>query len=377
MITSTTGRFSMCALALLGCGRTYTIDCDDPARDSLCEEYGAVDVGPETKTYTVQLPTPQLDVLVVVDASGSMAEITDETLPEVALDLWAPLLASGVDVSVGVIAVADPDDPFGGRLREVDGRTMVSTRDPGGAHQLAELLDVGSSGTADELLAHTVWRALRPSTMDLPATNPDFRRREASLHIVALSDEADASWSLGSSATWPLQTPEDFVAFVEAQVVDPLLVGWSSVGGPVPAGCTRNGVSASASRHLAHYAEEVGATQDRGAPGVFASLCDDLDDTLRDIGDAMVTPLLEREVVLPESVDPATLEVQVTPPDLEPLRGVTHEDRFCGDVPCIQYDLDPRRNSLVFRSPLPAGSVVDVQYTPLPEQRPDFSFGDD
>jgi len=139
-----------------------------------------------------QLSMPKLDVLFVVDSSGSMAE--EQTKLRNNFPSFVSYFTSGnIDYHIGVVTTDMEAEEGGGRLR-VDPFTdinfiTIDTVDP--IEQFAHLAIVGIQGSGWERPSDTVYYGLT-----WPIVNRDnrgFLRSDADLFVVVVSDEDDQS----------------------------------------------------------------------------------------------------------------------------------------------------------------------------------------
>jgi hypothetical protein len=132
-----------------------------------------------------------VDALFVVDDSGSMADNQAHLADEFATALPL-LLGSGIDFHAGVVTT-DLDRPTRqGRLIEVDGHLWVDASTPDAVAVFAEMAQAGTSGSGTEQGLGAVYLALDTHA---DTYNTGFQRPEASLAVVVVSDEDDATSS--------------------------------------------------------------------------------------------------------------------------------------------------------------------------------------
>lgn len=131
----------------------------------------------------VQTPAPELDVLFVVDSTGSM-EQEQEAFAAAADSFVASLDEIGLAWQIGVTTM-DPDDL--GKLRGEPWIITPAADDPVGALEAA--VQVGTNGSAIEAGLYAATAAIDSTT----TANLGFRRIDAPLHIVMVSDGDDAS----------------------------------------------------------------------------------------------------------------------------------------------------------------------------------------
>lgn len=291
-----------------------------------CVDYGIQDpdgvvVDPvEVEELLVQSAVPGLDVLFVVDSTGSMRE-EQRSLAEAAEVFLAALEALDVAYQIGV-ATTDPAD-----AGVLTGRPWIITaaeEDPAAA--LARALAVGTESAPPAAGLDMAVLALEDAT----GLNTGFRRKDAALHVVFLSDGDDASGArLG-------EDPQGaFLAFLAAETSRAARA--SAVVGDVPAGCDGPGGSALPGTRYAAVAEATG--------GVVVSVCAaDLAVVAASIGDVGVEWL----TVFPLQAAPVPGSVRV---ELDGVRAETG------------WQVDPSAPALVFDVAPAPGTAIRVVYT--------------
>lgn len=142
----------------------------------------------------VQVTTPMVDVMWVMDNSGSMSCVTGchgsltdkvtENFPRF-MDYF---IGSGLDFHIGVITT-DLDDPNqGGRLQYGMGFKYIETETPNPIEVYMDMATVGTEGSGQERGLGTTYASIE----DLGDTyNAGFYREGASLHTTVLSNEDD------------------------------------------------------------------------------------------------------------------------------------------------------------------------------------------
>lgn len=271
----------------------------------------------------VQTPLPKLDILFVVDSTGSMAE-EQASFADAADSFVAVLEQRAVAYQLGVTTT---DPALDGALL---GRPWIITGaagDPSDA--LAAALEVGSDSPPPAAGLYSASRALA----DPQGVNRGFRRPDASLHVVFVSDGDDASDDLFGE--------DPATAFLAVLAEDAARSGRtaraSAVVGDAPAGCSG---SAGVAQAGVRYREVAAATG-----GVSASICEaDFAAVASALGDAGV----EWPTVFPLRALPAdgTLLVEVD-----------------GDRVLEGWSLDTTAPALVFAVAPAPDSVIDVLYT--------------
>lgn len=141
---------------------------------------------PERLQEFTQLDAARIDVLFVVDDSSSMSQ-ERERLAAHAPDFVEQLEADGVDYHIGVTTTdVSPGGPRGAFVVP-----FISRDTPNAAIRFAEAVQVGLSGATSEQGLEAALLAL--SEPNLSGPNDGFLRRDASLALVFVSDEDDAS----------------------------------------------------------------------------------------------------------------------------------------------------------------------------------------
>lgn len=199
----------------------------------------------------VQAPLPEVDVLFVIDSTGSMAE-EQGALAAAASTFLHALADLSLAYQVGVVST-DPLDE--GALV---GRPWIITGTADAPEDaLAYALQVGTTSAPPAAGFHTAALALA----DEAGANRGFRRAEAGLHVVFVSDGDDQSDSfLGADTTG---------AFLDVLAADEARSGRaarvSAVVGDVPGGCRSDEGSALPGTRYAAAAVSTG--------GIVESIC--------------------------------------------------------------------------------------------------------
>lgn len=276
----------------------------------------------------VQREQPAVDILFVVDDSGSMAEEQQNVAAnfQAFIQFTAGL---GIDYHIGIVTT---DTSNGGELVApyIANTGPDATADPVAAFVSA--VNVGTSGSASERGLQSARLALTSPAVD--GANAGFLRDDALLSIIFVSDEEDQSTG---------DVAEYVDAYVAAKDYDADAVIASAVAGDVPLGCDGAGGSATAGTRYFDVAATLG--------GVFASICTtDWAATMAELGLSTFDALTRFE--LSRLPDEATIVVTVDgqPVDQDAINGWT-------------YDADT--NSIRFHgTAVPdAGEVVSVAYT--------------
>lgn len=198
----------------------------------------------------VQLPLPGLDVLFVIDDTRSMAG-EQSALGEAFERMALRLDEAELSWQAGVTTTDLQTDRSGWLL----GEPWVLTPElPDVASRFAEVAAVGTEGSPPEAGIAAALLALDYAEPGGP--NAGFRRTDAALHVVFVSDSDDLS------DTWLVDPVADAVARLEDLKSE---VRVSALVGPGPTGCI--GPSGTA-RHGERY---IALAQQMG--GVVASIC--------------------------------------------------------------------------------------------------------
>ena len=163
---------------------------------------------PPTRTdRIVQVTTPEVDVLFVIDNSCSMEE------EQVALTnnfdaFIGYFVGSGLDWHVGVVSTDMDDQSAQGKLRQAGGFRFLDESAPQPVDMFTQMAHMGTSGAWTERGRDATFAALE-SLKD--SYNQGFYRDEASLSVVVISDEDDYSTniSLQEFISWLVNLKDD------------------------------------------------------------------------------------------------------------------------------------------------------------------------
>jgi hypothetical protein len=301
-------------LMLCGCGTEFGLD-------------GIEDADPPAATVTiveqfVQAARPKVDLLVVIDDTASMAQ-EQERLAEGFAAVPQALAAAGVNWHLGVTTTTMGGEQAGLLV----GSPYVLTQ--ANVDLLEGRLAVGTDGSGAEagLAAAATALSLATST----GLNAGFRRDDASLHLLFMSDADDTSeaW-LGAD---PVATFLDVLASEAARTG--LDATASGVVGDVPLGCSSaDGNAAPGTRY-----HEVIAASD----GVAGSICAPVfDEVLSSLAQHSIQ--FEDHFALEHQPEPGTLSVRID--------GISSSE--------WALELDPP--TIVFDGPPPAEALIEVRY---------------
>ncbi|MEM6925392.1 MAG: hypothetical protein AAF602_00585 [Myxococcota bacterium] len=283
---------------------------------------------PEPREHTdryVQESASRSDVLFVVDNSESMQDEQEALATNFPAFLdWFE--ASEVDYHIGVIST-DMDDPQqSGLLRESRGARWIEPTTPDAADILAEMTRLGITGSSDERGREAAYTALELRG----AANEGFRRDDAFLNIIVVSDEDDQS---GDDR---ISLPA-FTDYLQDLQTETRRTTFSAVVGP------SSRAEAQACEVTPGF-EYLAVTTTVG--GVAWSICEaDWLPLINDLG--FVTIGLRRAFRLTYTPDPVTIEVSVDG----------------GSVPEDGWTHDAEVNAVTFLGdPPPAGNEIIVRY---------------
>ncbi|MBX2796188.1 MAG: DUF2460 domain-containing protein [Myxococcales bacterium] len=299
-----------------------------------CNEFGFDGIDPEgtpdrtvlVEQTFVQQPLPRVDLLFVVDDTASM------TQEQAALATHFALLADGLDAAGVAWQMGAVTTSMGGEDAGVlHGQPWIVT--PGTPQRddaFAQAIQVGTEGTDEEAGFAAAAEALALAGPREP--NAGFRRPDAALHVVVVSDADDQSDAWFD--TDPVGAFLDVLAAEEAAAGLPVRV--SAVVGPTPSGCTSiTGTAQPAER----YAEVV-----RQTGGALMSICAaNFQPLLADIGAASLQ--YPSAFALRERPEPGSVEVVVD--------GAPEPDGWSVDVEARQ---------LVFDEPPAPDTFIAVSY---------------
>ncbi|PIS11891.1 MAG: hypothetical protein COT73_01495 [Bdellovibrio sp. CG10_big_fil_rev_8_21_14_0_10_47_8] len=133
----------------------------------------------------------QVDILFVVDDSGSMSTHQTNLKDNISLFTSAFTKNSALEYNIGVITTTDSD---GGRLQGFP--TFVTETTPDADAALRNNLSVGTSGSGDEKLFSPITQALSPYLLN--GYNAGFLRADSTLAVIFITDAEDHSYSISA-----------------------------------------------------------------------------------------------------------------------------------------------------------------------------------
>lgn len=271
-------------------------------------------------------PLPRVDILWVVDNTASMED--EQAALADSFDAFAASLSElGLSWQMGVVTT-DVSDERAGRLR---GDPWLITPDVDDAEAaMRDAVAVGTTSDSVEAGLGAAWLALTEPLRS--GDNRAFRRDDATLHVVVVSDDDDHSQALLGDD--PTSAFIDFLGEEAARTGQPALL--SAVIGDVPFGCTWDGGTALPGASYAAVAE--------ASAGSVASICDaDLEPVLSALGEASATW-------------PDTFALQASP--------VAESVRVALDGVSVSagWTVDSSAPAIVFQDPPAPGTEITVRY---------------
>ena len=304
------------ALALSGCSE-FSVDDEDRTVSSTVA----------VESTFVPNPRPRVDVLWVLDNTASMDGELQHLIEHSGV-VVATLDELEVSWQMGLIVTETESDSFG----VLTGNPWVvtpSTNDP--EIDFAALFDVELVSSSEGAGLSAAMAALAPGRLQVE--NRGFRRENAALHVVAISDEDDGS-DRRTNGTPVESFNETLMSEVERTNLPAVL---SAIVGPIPTGCVgQSGVALPADRYIA-IAESSG--------GHVEPIC---------------------------SPDLAAIAERIAETSSEPqlryaLEGVPVENSLAvwmdGDRLLSGWFVDAGGPALVFESSPPKGAVIRIRYT--------------
>jgi len=309
-----------------GATGALVVSSDDPDEPQAGADVQGVGQTYEERVDTFVQDTRPVDVLWVIDNSGSMSQEQARVIADIQ-EFYSWFETLGLDYHMGVITSDVVTSTMAGRLQ---GSPAYITPDtPDGLTEFAEALNVGTEDQGDESGLAAMQLALSEPVAS--AENAGFLRPDAQLVVTFLSDEPEQS---GVPAA-------DYITFLQRLKADPGWVLVSAIVGDRDVGCTAecDGVPSDAQAGNA-YLDVVDAFG-----GVFGSICTcDLSSMLADMG--LESTLYARSFTL-TSVPATSDDIHV----------------YVDGVETLAWTWDAEDNAVVFEEPPHEGQRVEVLYT--------------
>lgn len=293
-----------------------------------------------TDTFS-QVPTPQADVLFVVDNSGSMSE-EQSSLSANLSQFLSYAQANSIDYHIAVTTTDIRSNAEGGRfvsgsLGQVNGTPRIITpQTPNGLNLFQQFVNQGTNGDGTERGLEAAYLALSDPLIN--THNAGFLRTDAALAIIIVSDEADYS-------SQQPQFYENFFRNIKG-FQNSSMYSFSAVVGTQQPFCNGPGGNADYGAQYVQVANNSG--------GVVESICAaNWGQTLSNIG--LNSFGLRRSFTLSSQPVPVTIAVQVNGTAI-PATSATG---------MMNWSYDMGTNSVIFTqgSTPAAGATITVTYT--------------
>jgi hypothetical protein len=234
----------------------------------------------------------KMDVLFVVDNSGSMGQEQTNLIANFPAFITV-LNNSGLDYRVAVTTTGrnysyTMTTPIGSLPQSQDGgdngamlkpaacnmtKRWIDKTDPNPSMTFSCVANVGTSGPSDEMPLSAMRDAFEERMAD--NTNTGFRRMDALLAVVFLTDEEDCSYeqsvSLGFGQTLcdsMMEPVQNYVTFLDTYTGHRSRWATAAIAGPGPGSCSSTFGDAQEATRLKQFVTMTGAN------GVMASICD-------------------------------------------------------------------------------------------------------
>ncbi len=297
---------------------------------------------------------PKVDILFVVDDSGSMSSYQTQLSKNVEVLLKSIDKNQVIDYHLGVITSNWPQDSwggvvnYGGRLVGGTGPHFVDRSTPGGVAMLKQYLVVGTNGSGQEQFFQPIQAAL--SAPLTTTENAGFLRADASLVIIFLTDTDDQSLDPNTGYDFPVADMYNFLIGLKNGDAKKIL----PYGVIIPSTVTESRDCSRSGESIPFKLEDL----IKRFKGYEYSLCDNNYNANLDFLGKDIVSRISRILYLNRRPVPSTISVkygsQVIPNDLN--KGWTY---------------DPSRNAIVFGQALleslsGTSSKMDVTYTAVP-----------
>ena len=275
----------------------------------------------------VQVQTPEVDVLWVVDNSCSMQAEQDALTANFPL-FMNYFLGSGLDYHVGVVSTDMDNDTQQGRLLSTGGKTWIDSSTPDPVSTFSSLATLGTGGSGYERGRDATYWALEIRNDE---ENAGFLRPAATLSVVVISDEEDDSDDV---------TLNEFILWLRGLKWSQDMVSFSSI------------VSQTEECPLEIGTDYMSITSAMG--GITWDICSERWDALLDqLG--LQAAGLRREFFLSQLPVPGSISVSIVEGDVT-FSFIEGED----------WEYDPQRNSVVFLEYIPDPMAqIFIDYTLL------------
>ena len=291
-------------------------------------------VNPTVTDVFSQLPTPQADVLFVVDNSCSMSEEQSNLGANLASFL-SFAQAQGIDYQIAVTTTDVGSSGEAGRFVERGGTRIITTTTPNANQVFRTNVTLGTSGSGTERGLEAAYLALSDPLIN--THNAGFLRVDAALAVIFVSDETDQS-------TRQVSFYENFLRNIKGFQNSAMFSASSVVGIQNPRCTSSNGDADYAPRYIS-IANNTG--------GVVESICAaNWGQTLTNIG--LNSFGLRRQFTLSSRPVPVTIAVTVN--------GNAVPNTTAGGQ--VNWTYDAATNSVSFSAGAvpPAGATITITY---------------
>ncbi|MCA9553849.1 MAG: choice-of-anchor D domain-containing protein [Myxococcales bacterium] len=291
-------------------------------------------VNPTVTDVFSQLPTPQADVLFVVDNSCSMSE-EQSNLGSNLTSFLAFAQSQGIDYQIAVTTTDVTSSGEQGRFVERGGTRIITPQTANASQVFRTNVTLGTNGSGTERGLEAAYLALSDPLIN--TWNAGFLRQDAALAVIFVSDETDQS-------TRAVSFYENFLRNIKGFQNSAMFSASSVVGITNPRCTSVNGDADYAPRYIS-IANNTG--------GVVESICAaNWGQTLANIG--LNSFGLRRQFTLSSRPVPVTIAVTVN--------GNAIPNTTAGGQ--VNWTYDSATNSVSFSagSVPPAGSTISVTY---------------
>ena len=239
-----------------------------------------------------------MDLLFVVDNSGSMGQEQTNLIANFP-NFISVIEQSGLDWRVAVTTTArdysyNMVTPLGNIPESTDGESgemlqkcsmtkrWIDKTDPNPGTTFSCLANVGTGGSSDEMPLGAIRDAFEDRMTD--GTNVGFRRQDALLGVVILTDENDCSYEQSVNLNFgetlcqnQMEPVGNYKQFVDTYAGGPSRWAVAIIAGPGPGTCSSSFGGADEATRLKDFKNQVGTN------AIFSSICDgDLSIGLKD-----------------------------------------------------------------------------------------------
>lgn len=204
---------------MIGGNYTYVVTAKDQLGNSTTVEVKwkvQVTLDPQTQLFSINGSNSALDVLFVVDNSGSMAEEQVEIKNRI--NGFISKL-QGIDWQIAVTSTdPGPYAPFGdGTLRTFsNGKNILTPQDANPEDLLGSNIYMGTSGSGDERGINANYRVIQKAKASATSPQAKLIRSSAALATVLISDEDECS--SGCSANVVSSSPQGLINLVKTEL---------------------------------------------------------------------------------------------------------------------------------------------------------------